>query len=79
MPVCNTHSLKSDTSDPIYAKYSYGREDLLALNKIDVNIKPPSGIEQCLFYTDELQKPILLQPQTENELVIFFLNYKYLI
>ena len=51
----------------MFATFSYGREDLLALNK--VKTIPPMGIEKCAFSTVHAQEPIILLPLTDGELV----------
>nr|CAD2194750.1 unnamed protein product [Meloidogyne enterolobii] len=53
--------------DPIFAKHSYGREDLLAMRGKD-GVKPPSGIEKCPFFVESSLTPVVLLPLTEIEM-----------
>nr|CAD2162352.1 unnamed protein product [Meloidogyne enterolobii] len=53
--------------DPIFAKHSYGREDLLAMRGKD-GVKPPFGIERCPFFVESSLTPVVLLPLTEIEM-----------
>uniref|UniRef100_A0A1I8B3N2 GYF domain-containing protein n=1 Tax=Meloidogyne hapla TaxID=6305 RepID=A0A1I8B3N2_MELHA len=55
------------TCDPIFAKHSYGREDLLAMRGKD-GVKPPVGIEKCPFFVESSLTPVVLLPFTEIEM-----------
>uniref|UniRef100_A0A183CU16 SERPIN domain-containing protein n=1 Tax=Globodera pallida TaxID=36090 RepID=A0A183CU16_GLOPA len=57
-----------ETCEPIFAKHSYGREDLLAMMGKNT-MKPPLGIKRCPFYMDTAQTPIILMPFSDTEMV----------
>uniref|UniRef100_A0A1I7SWG7 GYF domain-containing protein n=1 Tax=Bursaphelenchus xylophilus TaxID=6326 RepID=A0A1I7SWG7_BURXY len=52
--------------EPVFAKYRYGREDILALNPRDS--KPPDGLEGCPFFMEKALTPIILTELNETEL-----------
>uniref|UniRef100_A0A183CFS2 GYF domain-containing protein n=1 Tax=Globodera pallida TaxID=36090 RepID=A0A183CFS2_GLOPA len=56
-----------ETCEPIFAKHSYGREDLLAMMGKNT-MKPPLGIKRCPFYMDSAQTPIILMPFSDTEM-----------
>uniref|UniRef100_A0A914HKV3 GYF domain-containing protein n=1 Tax=Globodera rostochiensis TaxID=31243 RepID=A0A914HKV3_GLORO len=56
-----------ETCEPIFAKHSYGREDLLAMMGKNT-MKPPLGIKRCPFYMDTAQTPIILMPFSDTEM-----------
>ncbi|KAL3102594.1 hypothetical protein niasHT_022881 [Heterodera trifolii] len=60
-------SENDETCDPIFAKHSYGREDLLAMMGRNT-MKPPLDIKRCPFFVDSAQTPIILMPFTDIEM-----------
>lgn len=67
LPSQNKPVNADETCDPIFAKHSYGREDLLAMRGKD-GVKPPVGIEKCPFFVESSLTPVVLLPFTEIEM-----------
>lgn len=49
----------------VFAKYRYGREDMIALSQRDAG--PPEGLDNCPFFVSKPQEPIVRTPLTDAE------------
>lgn len=62
-------SIFKEMMDPIFAKYRYGREDILALVPSKDYKVPPDGLQKCPYFSDRPQLPIILTTLNETEQV----------
>ncbi|KAI1727466.1 GYF domain-containing protein [Ditylenchus destructor] len=65
-PASEDADASQEMMDPVFAKNRYGREDLLALMG-KVSTKPPDGLEQCPFFMEKPQTPIILLALNDTE------------
>ena len=66
-------SESEEIMDPVFAERRYGREDILALLRKDM--KPPDGLDQCPFYLEKPQTPIILSGLNDTEQVKSILKF----